>query len=112
MIIDYSSLLFDPIYAVLGVPAMLTTTEGVVEITVIDDTKPKTTVSGELISLSVEPGAFARIPELTSKGVNRADYNGSALSFNGRMWIIRNYEPLGSPNGEDQGEVRFLLKAS
>lgn len=110
--IDYSALLYDPVYAELGVPAMLTTTSDVVEITVIDDTRAKTLMTGSLETRSVGPGAFARIPELTEKGVDRSDYAGGILSFNGRMWIIRSYELSGSPNGEDLGEIRFLLKSS
>jgi hypothetical protein len=109
MAIDYSMLLYDPVYAELGVDAMLTTTAGVFEINVIDDTRSKTQTSGGVEARSVGPGAFARIPELTSKGVDRADYINSMLAFNGRMWRIRSYELRGSPNGEDLGEVRFLL---
>ena len=112
MAIDYSALLFDPVYAELGVPAMLTTTAGVIDITVIDDTRPKMTASGSVEVRSVGPGAFARIPELNEKGIDRSDYVNSMLAFNGRIWIIRSYELRGSPNGEDVGEVRFLLRSS
>ena len=112
MAVDYSALLYDPVYAALGVGAMLTITAGVVEITVIDDTRPKSVSAGSLETKSVGPGAFARIPELTEKGVARSDYVNSMLAFNGRIWIIRSYELRGSPNGEDLGEVRFLLRSS
>src|SRR5215510_10873770 len=112
MTIDYSAILYDPVYADLGVPANLTTTSGIVEITVIDATRAKSHVSDTLETHSVGPGAFARIPELTAKGVDRSDYIGSFLAFNGRTWIIRNAEPRGSPNGEDQGEIHFSLRAS
>jgi hypothetical protein len=108
--IDYSALLYDPVYASLGVPARMTTTAGVADITVIDDTRAKAHTSGSLETKSVGPGAFARIPELTAKGVERSDYKGSMLSFNGRMWAVRSYELRGSPNGEDEGEVRLLLE--
>ena len=37
MPIDYGALLFDPVYAELGVPAVI----GTGDITVIDDTRPK-----------------------------------------------------------------------
>ena len=111
-IIDYSALLYDPVYGELGVDAMLTTTAGVVEITVIDDTRPKSISASSVETKSVGPGAFARIPELTEKGVERSDYVNSMLAFNGRIWIIRSYELRGSPNGEDLGEVRFLLRSS
>jgi hypothetical protein len=112
MTIDYSALLYDPVYAELGVPAVLAAgTAGEIEIMVIDDTRPKTTASSGVETRSVGPGAFARIPELTEKGITRADYVDAVLIFNGRNWVVRSYELRGSPNGEDLGEVRFLLKA-
>jgi hypothetical protein len=116
--IDYSALLYDPVYAEIGVPAVLTAagTAGEIELTVIDDTRAKTqmtgTASGPIDVRSVGPGAFARIPELTAKGIAREDYRDSVLTFNGRSWTVRSYELTGSPNGEDLGQVRFLLMAS
>jgi hypothetical protein len=111
--IDFSALLYNPIYAELGVSAVLTAagTAGEIPLTVIDDTRPKTAASGVLEVRSVGPGAYARIPELTAKGIARDDYIDAALTFNGRSWVVRSYELRGSPNGEDVGEVRFLLKA-
>jgi hypothetical protein len=111
--IDYSADLYDPVYEVIGVPATLNAgTAGEVVITVIDDTRRKASVSGSIEVSSVGPGAFARVPELIGKGIARDDYDGAVLTFNGRTWIVRKHELLGSPNGEDLGEVRFLLKAS
>lgn len=111
--IDYSALLYDPVYADLGVPAVLTAagTAGEVALTVIDDTRAKTITSSSLEVRSVGPGAYARIPELAENGIERDDYMDSVLTFNGRAWVVRSYELRGSPNGEDVGEVRFLLKA-
>jgi hypothetical protein len=159
--IDYSALLYEPVYAVIGVPAVFAVASGGMDtasagaadgpaiiyepqyviqgwfddqasrigwfdeelqgqlsfqaaITVIDDTRPKVlpvsagTQAAEV--RSVGPGAFARIPELECKGIARADYAFGVLAFNGRTWIVRSWELRGSPNGEDFGEVRFLLK--
>jgi hypothetical protein len=113
--IDYGALLFDPVYAELGVPATLTVgVAAAVAITVIDDTKPKTLpVSGGTQTAEVRgvgPGAFARVYDLAGKGVTRADYADAVLAFNGRSWVVRSWELRGSPMGEDWGEVRFLLK--
>lgn len=112
--IDYSAVLYDPVYAELGVPAVLTAagTAGEVALTVIDDTRPKTQTGGGGVEVrSVGPGAYVRIPELAENGIARDDYQDAVLSFNGRSWMVRSYELRGSPNGEDVGEVRFLLKA-
>jgi hypothetical protein len=111
--IDWSGKFYDKIYAGLGVPATLTAagTAGEITLTVIDDTRPKTNTSGTVEVRSVGPGAYARIPELAGNGIARDDYLDAVLSFNGRSWMVRSYELRGSPNGEDVGEVRFLLKA-
>ena len=110
---DYSALLYDPVYGELGVPAMLTAgTMAAVQLTVIDNTRPTTQTTSSLEVRGVGPGAFARIPELTAKGITRDKYEGASLSFNGRNWVVRSYEIRGSPNGEDFGDVRFLLKAT
>jgi hypothetical protein len=113
-VIDYSALLYDPVYAEIGVPATLTAagTAGEIALTVIDDTRPKILPAGSAEVRSVGPGAFARIPELAENGIARDDYTDAVLSFNGRAWTVRSYELRGSPNGEDLGEVRFLLKVA
>ena len=106
--IDYSVLLYDPVYAEIGVSA----TFNGVAITVIDDTRPKILPAGSAEVRSVGPGAFVRIPELEENDITRDDWQDAELTFNGRNWIVRSYELRGSPNGEDTGEVRFLLKAA
>lgn len=110
--VDYSALLFDPVYEAIGVPAVI----GTAGITVIDDTRPKalpmsvTGSAGPAEVRGVGPGAFARAYELTSKGITRDVWLGATLAFNGRTWVVRSFEMRGSPMGEDLGEVRFLLK--
>jgi hypothetical protein len=119
MPIDYSALLYDPVYAEIGVPATMTANSTAVDITVIDDTRPKAlpissaaTAASFAEVRSVGPGAFARIYELTAKGITRDVWLDAPLTFNGRSWIVRSWELRGSPMGEDWGEVRFLLKES
>lgn len=115
--VDYSALLFDPVYEALGVPATFAadTDTAEVGIIVIDDTRPKALPIGSEAAAevrSVGPGAFARIPELIEKGIPRAAYLNAQLTFNGRSWVVRSWDLRGSPNGEDLGEVRFALKAA
>jgi hypothetical protein len=113
--VDYSALLYDPVYAELGVPATLSAgTVGEIELTVIDKTRRKSnttnTDSGGVEVLSVGPAAAARMQEILAKGITRYDFKGSVLTFNGRSWIIQSHDPTGSPNGEDFGEVIFNLR--
>ena len=109
--LDYGALLYDPVYAEIGVEAQFVNGEFEVALTVIDDTRPKSLMAGSAEVRDVGPGAFVRIPELTANGIAREDYMHAMLTFNGRAWTVRSYELRGSPNGEDLGEVRFLLKA-
>jgi hypothetical protein len=111
--IDYSADLYDPVYEVIGVPATLTLagTAGEITLTVIDDTRPKRQTSGGVEVSSVAPGAFARMPEVIAKGIVPDEFEGAVLTFNGRSWIVRNHEMGGNPNGENFGQVRFLLSA-
>jgi len=112
-VIDYGELLYDPVYAEIGVPATMTTV-GVTgaTLTVVDDTRAKSLPAGGSVEVrGVGPGAYVRIPELTENGITRDLWLDATLTFNGRSWIVRSYELRGSPNGEDLGEVRFFLKA-
>lgn len=109
--IDFSEMLYDPIYDRLGVPATLTVAAvGAVALTVIDETRPKTITSGSGEVISIGPGAFVRMPELTENGIARDDLIDSVLTFNGRNWKVLASELRGNPNGEDAGELRLLLK--
>jgi hypothetical protein len=112
MSLDYAALLYDPVYAEIGVPAEFVQGEIEASITVIDETRPKQLPAGSFADVrGMGPGAFARIPELVAAGIARADWQDAVLTFNGRSWTVRSYELRGSPAGEDQGEVRFMLKA-
>ena len=112
MPLDFSALMYDPIYNTLGVPATLTQGESEISLTVVDNTRPVTvaTVGSPAEIRTVGPGAYARVDELNAKGFTRAQYIDATLAFNGRTWVVRSYEFTGNPNGEDYGEVRFLLK--
>jgi hypothetical protein len=112
MSLDYGALLYDPVYTEIGVSAVFISGEIEASLTVIDDTRPKVLPAGPAEVRSMGPGAFVRIPELDANGITRNDWQDAVLSFNGKDWTVRSYELRGSPNGEDQGEVRFLLRAS
>jgi len=117
--IDYSADLYDPIYAELGVPATMTAGATVANLIVLDKTRRKTVASGASrvqphsngaeVS-SVGPGVNVRVYELAALGITAANWDGALLTFNGRSWIVRKGDVLGSPNGEDFGEVWLLLK--
>jgi len=121
MPLDYSRCLYDPLYDAFGVEAVFSSPlVSEIVLTVIDDTKASKVDGDEfqfrsreaLQVRSVDPGAFVRIQELISQGIEKKHYYGATLEFNGKKWIVRNYVPIGNPNGEDMGELRFLLTAA
>jgi hypothetical protein len=115
--VDYSADLYDPVYALLGVPATMSIgTAGEVSLTVIDMTRLKSNatpaIGGGVVDVSsVGPAADARVYELSANGIYREDYRDAIFTFNGRSWIVFSHDMKGSPNGEDLGEVRFHLRS-
>jgi hypothetical protein len=110
MTVDFNTDCYDPVYAVLGVTATMTAGAIVAEVTVLDKTRRKTVTSGVAEVSSVGPGVRARMVELAANGITSDNWDGALLTFNGRNWIVRKGDVLGSPNGEDLGQVWFLLK--
>jgi len=95
---------------VLGVPATMTAGAIVATLTVLDKTRRKTQTSGGVEASSVGPGVKVRMVELAANGITSDNWDGALLTFNGRSWIVRKGDPLGSPNGEDLGQVWLSLK--
>lgn len=117
--IDYATLLYGPVYAIQGVPAVLTLTDTAgteVDLTVLDVTsgmaidgaqggRKRFTAEVE----TVEPAAMVRQTELTEKSIALADLDGASIAFNGKTWFIRNHGFRPSPNGEAEGEIALFL---
>jgi len=111
MTIDFNTDCYDPVYAELGVPATMTVAGvGAVTLTVLDKTRRKTVTSGNVEVNSIGPGVKVRMAELAANGITSSNWDGALLAFNGRNWIVRHGDPLGSPNGEDIGQVWFHVK--
>jgi len=110
MTVDFNTNCYDPVYAVLGVSATMTAGAIVAELTVLDKTRRKTVTSGNMEASSVGPGVKVRMAELAANGITSSNWDGALLTFNGRNWIVRHGDPLGSPNGEDLGQVWIALK--
>lgn len=109
--IDFGALLYDPIYAVLGVPALLTPSTDASEIplTVIDKTEGVAIDEGNGISIStIKPAAMVRMSEITAKGMTRDDLKKGSICFNGHDWTIVATQPKPSPSGS--GELYLILQ--
>jgi len=123
-VIDYRSLLVDPIYGVLGVAASFVavdlwpTADG---LTVIDETKGD---GGQALGSrnndifgginldmgTIGPKCCIRTYELSDKGISRADLDNGTITFNGKTWKILSSKPKPMPNGnEASGELELSL---
>ena len=108
---DFSTLLYDPIYATFGSPAVLVPNRpgatGVI-VSVIEKAS-SADVSEEFELGTIRPGVFVRMRELTAAGVLTAELDGALLTYDGRSWRIEAHAPRPGPNGEASGEVLLFL---
>lgn len=109
MAIDYQSLLYDPIYQILGVAVTLTTVDDQeVSLTALNLTKPSS-ISGLGIDFQAfQPAVKIRMSELSGLSL-QDDVLGGELELDGETWDIKSYERNASPNGNSDGELRLLL---
>ena len=107
---DYQGLLYDPVYLVLGVAAVLQMGPplGDVALTAIDKTAGITIAHAVDVETTL-PAATVRAAELVAAGVDLVDCDGKTLTLNGKDWRIASLEPKPSPNGQDDGEIYFIL---
>lgn len=122
MALDYKSLLFGPIYGVLGVTATITfdDTGTTKDVTVIDKSKGvslnidtqgaglKRTGGADIDTLV--PGAVIRMSELSAKAIDKDRLVESLLEMNGSTWQIMSIMPLPTPRGENDGELLLVLE--
>lgn len=109
---DYASLLYGPIYSVLGVEAVLTMACGdpPMTLTMIDKTAGVATNGGGRFSVEVETVAPAAAVQATDlAGIDLADLRGASLEINGKNWTVRNHMLKPNSNGEGKGEVWLIL---
>ena len=107
--VDFNALLLNPIYAALGVPAVLTLSDSrVFNITVIDKTSG-VEVGNNVQVPTILPAAAIRYAEIAALGMNKNDIEGGTLEFNGYTWTISNAKNDPNPSGEKSGELIVML---
>lgn len=110
---DYSSLLYGPVYSVLSVTAVLTVSEtfGPVDIQIIDKTDglPAESNDSGIEIHTVKPACVIRVVDLDALGVDIATIDGGIIAFNGKTWRIESHSRLPSPGGERDGQVALWL---
>lgn len=60
---------------------------------------------------ATRPFACIRMPEIDAAGLDvDADVQGGQLQMNGKIWSIKSFEYIPSPEGIAAGEVRLILQ--
>ena len=110
--IDYQSLLYDPIYLVQGVPASLTLVGGsVFGVTVLDKTSGIDIGDSTAQVQTIKPAAVVRVAELRAAGIVAEYLPKASITFSGFQWKITSTRLRPSPNGENDGELFLILTA-
>jgi hypothetical protein len=112
-LIDYQTLLLDPIYRTLGVAAAITlgdSAETVVSgLTVIDKTDGVQLGDHDAQVDTLEPACCIRYSELTANDLRPVDLEGGSIEFNGSRWKIKAYPKRPVPSGARKGELLLIL---
>jgi hypothetical protein len=109
--IDFSWLLYAPIYQTFGVPATFACLYGDrVELTVIDHTSGVEVADASAIDVkTIRPAVTIRAADLASKGFDAADLEGARLVLGDRAWLVKATMPKPAPAGEAEGELYLFL---
>lgn len=108
---DYSHLLYSPVYDLLGVAGFLTPNlpgAGPIPVTVLDKTAG-VDVSEAIDLVSVRPAAIMQMRDLVELGLRPADLDGGLIEFNGGAWLIDMHQLRPSPDGARSGELLMFL---
>jgi hypothetical protein len=109
-VIDFSGLLYDPIYNAFGVPATLLCLYGArFEITVIDKTSGVEVFDGSASVKTMRPAVVLRYAELAPLGLAPADLEGASIEVAGKLSRIKAIMPKPAPTGEADGELYLFL---
>ncbi len=109
--LDYQSLLLDPVYAQFGLPATLTTRgNSTVSLTVRDKTQPTQFTGFGVECNAFTPAARVRMAEILAAGLSpENDVQGGHIEFNGKRWAIKSYEYVPTAAGINDGQLKLLL---
>jgi hypothetical protein len=106
---DFQSLLFDPIYAAMGVPARFYFDGGELTLVVLDKTSG-IDVGTDVNVQTLAPAIIARVQDFKENDFSPDDVIAGNVTLNGFTWTIlsRKYKP--TLKGQNDGEVLFFLE--
>lgn len=107
--IDWNSLLYDPLFSTLGVPATLEVNASTYDVTVIDQTAGIEVDGGGLNAHSIKPVAEIRMAELADNSIDPTGLKDATLTFSGNAWTVKNTAPQPGPDGKGTGVLQLIL---
>lgn len=106
MAIDFSALLYGPVYTTLGVTCVFTTEDaGTITVTALDKSAGIQVGNDGIAVQTLAPAVVVRVADLVALDVEASALDGAELAMNGKTWRVESVQPRPSPNGEDDGEV-------
>jgi hypothetical protein len=111
MTMDYTAILYDPLYASFGTDAVIRCLYSVAfPIRAIDCTSGIEVTEGSGIDVkTIRPAAIVRMRELTALGLGREDLEDAALELHDKLWRVKASMPKPGPQGEANGELYLFL---
>ena len=108
--IDFSTLLYAPIYDAFGVPATILCLYGArFEVTVIDKTSGVEVFDGTGSIKTIRPAAVLRLSDLAALGLTPNDLEGASIELSGKIWRVKATMLKPAPTGEAGGELYLFL---
>ena len=108
---DYTQLLYAPLYETFGVDASIRCLyEDTFDLRAIDCTSGIAVTEGSGVDVkTIRPAAIIRMRELAERGLSRDDLEDAAIELNGKLWRVKASMPKPGPSGEANGELYLFL---
>jgi hypothetical protein len=113
--LDYSSILYAPVYDTLAVTVQLQAPDATaaVDIQAIDRsagviTNYDTDIGGPMVEM-MRPAVIFRRVDLDALFINIEEMDGAIIGMNGKTWRVESHRYLPSPGGEVDGQVMCVL---
>jgi hypothetical protein len=108
---NFTEALLNPVFAVLQVPAVLTTddTAAPFDIMVIDKTDGLPTEGNEIGIQTIRPACAVKVADLLALNIDIVELDGGIIVFNDRTWRIESHSRAPTPGGEDDGQLYMWL---
>ncbi len=107
---DYSKVLYGPIYRTQGVTATITVAGTPFTVNAKDLTSGLQLPTGGVDLETSRPMVSMRMADLTDAGLDPDTLDGADLDINGNSWTVNAWKFMPSPFGQGDGEIYLMLE--